>query len=119
MDNRTGGGVEFSARDPTRFYNSQVEVQSDLALGRSFPALAPLGRKIADTLQGYGQDTPDYEFSGLSFGVSQNDTTGFRFEGREGPKVPRGMFFSQARLRTSDHLRILGALEDILKISVS
>jgi hypothetical protein len=114
------GGVEFTPINPmSRFYNSQLEIQSDIELGRSFPTLAPLGQQIAEILRGYGQTMPDYELSGLTFGATQNDTMGFRFEGREGPNVPRGIFFSQARLRTSDHLRMLEALEGLLKTSAS
>jgi hypothetical protein len=113
------GGVEFASSDPSRFYNSQLEIQSDLELGRSFPKLAPFGRQLSDILRSYGQPVPDYECSGLSFGSSQNDTTGFRFEGREGLNVPRGMFFSQARLRTSDHLRMLDTLERIFNTCAS
>jgi hypothetical protein len=112
--------VEFTPINPmSRFYNSQLEIQSDIELGRSFPTLAPLGQQIAEILRGYGQTMPDYELSGLTFGATQNDTMGFRFEGREGPNVPRGIFFSQARLRTSDHLRMLEALEGLLKTSAS
>jgi hypothetical protein len=114
------GGIEFTPNDPTvRLYVSQLEVQSELDLGNSFPKLTPLGRQIADILRGYGQVVHDYEFSGLSLGFTQNDTMGFRFEGREGPNVPRGLFFSQARLRTSDHLRMLEALESTLKTTAS
>jgi hypothetical protein len=109
------GGIEFAPSEPViRFYVSQLEIQSSVGLARSFPQLAFLGRQIGDILRGYGQATPDYEFSGLSFGASQNDAMGFRFEGREGENVPRGLFFSQSRLRTSDHLRILGTLESTL-----
>jgi hypothetical protein len=110
------GGIEFAPSDPsTRLYLSHLEVQSDISLERSFPKLAPLGREIADILRGYGQTTPDYVVSGLSFGSIATDASGFRFEGREGPNVPHGIFFTQARLRTSDHLRMLESLEGALK----
>jgi hypothetical protein len=111
------GGMEFTPSEPViRLYFSQLEIQSGVELARSFPQLAFLGRQIGDILRGYGQTTPDYEFSGLSFGASQNDTIGFRFEGREGVT---GVFFSQSRLRTSDHLRILETLEGALTTSAS
>jgi|SRR6516162_5146067 hypothetical protein len=114
------GGIEFSIGEPTsRLYVSQLEIQSDIRLMSAFPKLAPLGRQIADILRGYGHATPDFELSGLSFGATQNDTTGFKFEGREGPGVPHGIFFSQARLRTSDHLRMLEALDSTLRTNAS
>jgi hypothetical protein len=109
------GGAEFIPNDPTsRAYLSQLEIQSDVDLTQSFPKFAALGRQIADILRGYGQPTPDYEFSGLSLGTSQSDASGFRFEGREGQNVPHGTFFSQSRLRTGDHLRILEVLKSLL-----
>jgi len=111
------GGMEFTPSEPViRLYFSQLEIQSGVELARSFPQLAFLGRQIGDILRGYGQTTPDYEFSGLSFGASQND---FRFEGREGATAQHGVFFSQSRLRTSDHLRILETLEGALTTNAS
>jgi hypothetical protein len=114
------GGIEFTPSEPvTRHYVSQLEIQSNLELAHFFPRLAPLGRQIAEILRGYGQMVPDYAVSGLSFGVSPNDVAGFRFEGREGANVPRGTFFSQARMRTSDHLRILDVMESTIRTSAS
>jgi hypothetical protein len=112
-------GATFLPAEPSRAYSSHLEVQSDVILERSFPMLSAFGREIANVLRSYGHATPDYVLSGLSFGSLQNDASGFKFEGREGPNVPHGIFFSQARLRTRDHLRMLEALERLLKTSAS
>jgi hypothetical protein len=112
------GGIEFSPAN-NRAYASLLEIQADIELARKFPQFASLGRQIAELLRSYGQTTADYELSGISLGYSQNDTTGFKFEGREGQNVPHGTFFSQARLRTSDHLRMLETVERVLKTSAS
>jgi hypothetical protein len=115
------GGIEFTHADQpgNRLYDSQIEVTSDISLDHFVPKLANFGRQVADILRGYGQITPDYVMSGLSFGVRTSDTLGFRFEGREVPNVAQRLFFSQSRLRTKDHLRMLEALKRALVTSAS
>jgi hypothetical protein len=111
----TEGGIQFEPTEPaSRLYLSQLEVQSDIKLESAFQKLSPLGRQIADILRSYGQGTPDYVPAGFSLGSLYNDTMGFRFEGREGPNAQAGTFFASARLRTSDHLRVLETLTNLL-----
>jgi hypothetical protein len=106
------GGIEFTPPDSTiKAYFSQIEVKFDVAL-ESYFKLTVFGKHIADILRGYGQTTSDYIPSGLSFGAQPSDTLGFKFEGREG--APPGLFFSQARMRTKDHLSALEMLRSLL-----
>lgn len=106
------GGIEFTQPDSIiKAYLSQLEVKSDVSL-ESYFQLTDLGKHIADILRGYGQTTSDYVPSGLSLGAQPSDTLGFKFEGREG--APPGLFFSQARLRTKDHLSALEMLRALL-----
>src|ERR1700730_1547731 len=112
------GGIKFDSETTSpRFYLSQLEMLSDIELNHAFSKIAPMGRRVADVIRSYNQITPDLELSGVSFG--SGEATSFKFERREGPSVPRNVFFASARLRTKDHLSLLDDLEGMLRTSAS
>jgi hypothetical protein len=110
---RAGITIEPSTTPQQKLYLSQIEVQSDISLNKSFAKVAPLGRQISDLQRGYGQIIPDLEVSGLSLGTT-GDAPSFKFERREGPSVPPDLYFASCRLRTKDHIKMLEALEKLL-----
>lgn len=110
------GGFTF-ATDPKapRIFLSNIEVQSSISLASSLKTVSVLGKDIARIMRGYGHITPDWELSGLAFGNGgPADAASFKFERREGVDVPPEIFFATARMRTKDHLSVLGGLETLL-----
>lgn len=110
------GGFTFKP-DPNapRIYLSNIEVQSNISLAKSFIQVAPLGIEIANLMRSYGHITPDWELSGLSFGSGgPTDAAQFKFERREGVAPTAEIFFASARMRTKDHLSVLESLEKML-----
>jgi hypothetical protein len=107
------GGAQIE-QDPkaSRFYTSQMEVQSDVLLENAFGEFRGLGHEIANLLRGYNQATPDYSMTGFMLGPGPGATWSFRFERREG-QAP-GVYFSTAPLRTRDHIPLLNSLETVL-----
>lgn len=108
-----GMSIETNLSPPQRLYTSQIEIQSNVNLNKSFARVANLGRQISDIQKSYGQLIPDIEMSGLSFGTVM-EATSFKFERREGQSVPPDIYFASSRLKTKDHIKMLEVLERIL-----
>ncbi len=110
------GGFSFiqEATAP-KIFLSNIEVKSSASLSKTMAKLSSFGNEIAKVLRSYGNVSPDWTLSGLSFGNSAaGDVTSFRFEQREGTPPPKGIYFSSSRMRTKDHLRVLKVLEELL-----
>jgi hypothetical protein len=110
------GSFKFTADvNAPKLFLSNIEVRSSVSLANSLPKISAFGKEIANTMRSYGHITPDWALAGLAFGNGgPNDATSFKFEQRELSPVQSDIFFSSARMRTADHLRILDILEKLL-----
>jgi hypothetical protein len=101
-----------------RIYLSRLDIQTDLTLGRALSAFTGIGKSIAIAIKSYGHTAPaDYQPASVQLHV---DNLGkvpaispgpFSFERLAGQPYSAGRWFSQAPLRTDDHLRLLNELE--------
>jgi len=104
---------------PSRFYTSQLEVKSDYSPAQALSKFSPIGDKITQFLNSYGQVIPAFETTHLAFlcdttNVENLAPTKFTFERREQQPFDAGLYFSAAPLKTKDHLKVLNELEKIL-----
>jgi hypothetical protein len=109
-----GRGIEID-EDPSapRFFLSQLEIDPEVVLSSAFRSLTEFGRVVADILRGYNQITSDWELAGISFGgAGSGQASAYKFERREGSP---NLFFGSAVLKTSDHVKTLSFLEDVLR----
>ena len=98
-----------------KVFLSNIEVSSTVSFTNSLPKISAFGKEIAKTLRTYGHITPDWSLAGLAFGnASSGDAASFKFEQRDISPITNDLFFSSARMRTPDHLRILDLLETLL-----
>jgi hypothetical protein len=105
-----------------RAYFSQVEFVLPQSLSQHFAQLQQIGAAITTFVQGYGlENCPLYEFDGFSMNfdaVKFEDLKPmpqpFAIARRVGSKYEENKYFSQAPLRTQDHLVILERVEQLL-----
>jgi hypothetical protein len=107
------GGFTFQLdASMPRMYQSTLEVQTSALESKLSDKAIATGKRIAETMRGYGVLTPDWLPAGVSFGNGQaGDVASFRFERREGTPPPPHTFFAAAKMRTKDHLKVLEFLE--------
>ena len=110
------GSFKFAAdANAPKLFLSHIEVKSTISFAHSLPKISALGKEIANTMRSYGHITPDWGLAGLAFGNgAPNDAASFKFEQRELSPVQNDIFFSSARMRTADHLRVLEMLETLM-----
>jgi hypothetical protein len=102
-----------------KFYVSQLEV----ILDHGIEPLAPAGERIAYTLESmlenYGHEAlPPFHLIALGMNVDPSKAmtpADFRLERRLGVPYEANVYFSQAPLRTPDHLAALEEIEEILR----
>jgi hypothetical protein len=79
---------------------------------------------LTEMIRAYGINTKNFEISGITINADNEafpapKPIAFSFERRTGKPYNSGFFFSTASLKTSDHLSILGHLEDIFAAMIS
>jgi len=99
-----------------RAYLSQMVVISNVDVARTFSGINAIGPLFAKAIKSYGQTVQGYRLSGLRMHYDAMETPvprspEFSFERRAGEKYSTNEFFTSAPLRTSDHLKVLEALE--------
>jgi hypothetical protein len=114
------GSGAFQETTLRRAYLSQLEIELDIALGRAFSEFMELGKYITNTVQGYGQNTYQFEVSSLSLHCDllslepPKPAVPFIFARREGKGYGDGIYFASAPLRTPDHLNVLEQFQTLL-----
>ena len=104
----------------TRLYVSQIEVKATAAAVRGLDELAAIRERLTGMVRAYGIQVDDYTISGFSFGADPNLTPTdvkpgrFLFERRANRAFGDTIFFSDAPLRTGEHLALLAELEATL-----
>jgi hypothetical protein len=109
-----------AANERSRSYLSQVELESDIDLGAAFAWLTDFGKRLSDQLKDYGQNTRNYEVSGINLHCDISDLeipkpgVSFRFDRRENKSYSAKTYFAAAPLRTLDHYRFIEEFEELL-----
>jgi hypothetical protein len=100
-------------------YGSQLEVQLEFHFALAFPMLAQLGVRVANSfVDSRGQAIPPLEVVSIGMGTDPlkvQIATPFSIERRAGFPYEANIFFSQAPLKTSEHIAALEELEGVMK----
>jgi hypothetical protein len=115
----------LTVTDPRGLYISQVELQLDVSLESASPIIGWIGGRLSEVVGRYesGGQSPDsavpaFLTTSLVLNPDPNQyavTSDFRIERRANRPYPENVYFSQAPLRTSDHVALLGEFEDALR----
>jgi hypothetical protein len=99
-------------------YISTLIVRSDVSLKTFNPKLAAFADRISEALGNGGSPTSSkFQFAGLVFWTEPNDNgvhKSFSLMPQQGKTFSEHRFYSEAPLKTEDHLRLLEELEVIL-----
>lgn len=101
-----------------RYYLSQMEVHMDPPLATRMPQFQLIGERTTARLAGYGIQAPVYQPSVIhmyydTLGKPAPQPGAFVLERRLNIPHSENVWFSQAPLRTWDHMQLLGELEKI------
>jgi len=102
-------------------YYSQLEVVLEANFGTAARFLSSPRSKLAGMLSSYNNlSPPKFEMSGFSLNydtVERKEANwgGFTIERRSGHSYPESVYFTQAPLKTEDHILILSEIEQALK----
>jgi len=99
-----------------RIYVSSLEIRMDVTLEKYVPTFGPIGDKIGALLNGYGIEAPRYEVSEVTlsfdqFGRLAPQPGTFNLERRANVPYDKDIWFTQAPLKTADHIELLSDLE--------
>ncbi|MGA9723953.1 MAG: hypothetical protein WBQ86_15955 [Candidatus Binatus sp.] len=110
----------ITSTGPT-YYLSQVEVTFERPQGlrEGFSQYEEACRMIDRSLEGYGLKVPKFDFWGVNLNIDAHHLgvlapAFFNLERRAGFPFSANVFFSQAPLRTKDHLVLLEKLDSII-----
>ena len=114
-------GVTFTPTPPVpRAYTSTVEVHAP-SVSQTDREVMRLVTKLTELVRGYGIEVNDYGLTALLVGSDQslhpNNTVKpgrFLFERRVGRPYSDDVYFSEAPVKTAEHLELLRDLEAIL-----
>ena len=95
-----------------RYYLSHIELKMSRRLEAYVPFFQPIGEKITNFLNSYGIKVPRYEATALNLYFDQSGKTNpqpgvFYIDHRQGIPYSEDLWFSQAPLKTLDHIRLL------------
>lgn len=113
-------GIILDQPKVIKWFSSEVEVQLDNQLHSLFKKLNRLGGEITDCLKNYDHPTPAFQVSGFVIHCDMTESrdilppTKFLVERRETQPYSSNLFYATAPLKTSDHLKLLEKLENIL-----
>lgn len=99
-----------------RLYLSNLEIHMRFPLENYLPTFGPIGDKIGALLNGYGIEAPRYEVSEVTLSFDQIGRLGpqpgtFNLERRANVPYDKDIWFTQAPLKTADHIKLLSDLE--------
>jgi hypothetical protein len=101
-----------------RFYLSHLEMRMSGRLETYMTVFRPIGEKISAFLNGYGIAVPRYEATALNLHFDQLGKVSpqpgvFYIDHRQGVPFGENLWFSQAPLKTGDHITLLKELEKV------
>jgi hypothetical protein len=102
-----------------RAYLSQLEVESEFSFVTFNPKIAPLLESLSASVTTVDRKPRKFDFGALQFwNEDTNPVTSpayFRFERKIGLPFSSNRYFSQAALKTHEHLEFLKTLESVFK----
>jgi hypothetical protein len=111
-----------SKRGRSDYYESHLEVHAEENIGNVFQRFSSVGQSIWEKLKSYEQAGAMFEVSGLKFHTdtiqlpdSLLHPIQFTFERRAEHPYFANIYYSQAPLKTEDHITVLGQLETVFK----
>lgn len=100
-------------------YTSRIEIKSEKKLNIQSPLLNNIGNFLSKAIDGYGTKTKPYEIYGIEMHSearysSPIHPTRFTLERRAGTDYSDDIFYSEAPLKTKDHLQLLQNIESAI-----
>ena len=111
--------LQYFDNDPVRIgYNSQVEIQLDSKFFENFSFLSSLQSKIGNILKSYNYQVCEFSCTGFSMHYDNSIKhivlpSVFQVERKIGYDFEENIFFSQAPMKTADHLKLLEMVEGL------
>jgi hypothetical protein len=101
-----------------RRYISNLEFQTTNPLEIYAPIFGSIGNAVTKLLSDYGLDVAPYQFSKLTLNIDEigavpPQPAAFQLERRAKVAFKENMWFSQAPLKTKDHIKVLQDLEKV------
>jgi len=101
-----------------RLYVSHLEFQTAVPLEIYAPSFGSVGNEVTALLHGYGLEAAPYQFSVVTLNIDHIGTVPpqpapFHLERRANVPFKDNMWFSQAPLKTKDHIKVLYNLEKV------
>jgi len=110
--------VTYDEIKPSAGHSSQLEIRFARPLPELMPALAPVGKRISDSLEkDFWGFEPAYHVVGVNFYFDKNKYPAFapsvvRIDYRAGQPFERNVYWSEAPLATADHEAVLTEFEN-------
>jgi len=111
-------GYDVSEPGTNRIYGSQLEIGLEVSLEGYFYMLHKIGAVVAEAMGRYGITLPPLQLYSLGMNIDPTMAPlicDFRIERRVGVPYEAGVYFSQAPLRTSDHVSALEEFERTMR----
>ena len=102
-----------------RLFNSVIEVHVPKSFERAFEPFAKIGDLLSQKMIGHFPKAPELVVSKIEFGIdpahSKNiPAAEFSFERRKDAPFEKNIYYSASQMRTTDHLDIIKAIEELL-----
>lgn len=115
-------GIDKTRQFPD-FFHSMLELEFERSLIR-FEDFRPIGQAITNLVRGYGFKASDFELSGIQISLDPTtqvlpNLTPFSLERRAGASFRENRYFSQAPLRTDDHMWVISEIERLFSDATS
>lgn len=113
-------GIDTEDILPVR-YHSQLEVLAEFSVDNWLERLRPLSDALSTLIESYGFGKFEFQLAGFKLRVDETHpvsaylNSDFSFERRANRKYEENCYYSQAPVRTQDHMKLLGMLKKLLE----
>jgi len=113
------GATVLEINDAYRFYDSHLIVQMEIDLEEKMAFIKFITDELSSEIKNYGIIPLDYHASGFSLSTDNTEvrglsTTSFRIDRRIGQRFSNNLYYCTAPLKTADHIRLLGKIENLI-----
>jgi hypothetical protein len=108
--------LAFDDLRPDRARMSQIDFRFDRSIPELFPQFRRVGERISEGVAAFFEFQPPFELTGLQFYFDKHKFPTFappalRIDRRDGVPFDQNVYWSEAPLRTDDHLAVLAEFE--------
>ena len=113
------GATVLEINDAYRVYDSHLIVQMEIDLEEKMAFIKFINDELSSEIKNYGIIPLDYHASGFSLSTDSAEvrglsTSSFRIDRRIGQRFSNNLYYCTAPLKTADHIRLLGKIENLI-----